>query len=355
MMKADENFPIRPNYAKDIRYGGKHMEPIVPFEPITPFEPVPADTIPKGEHWKYQIKWDGTRIVVYHLGAEAKLYNRKGRERTHHYPELLDVRSYCAADSAILDGEVIALGGDGKPSFHEVMRRDRIAPEKVREMRKVVPITYMIFDIVYYNGRWINRQPLSERAKLLQQIVIPLGHVQPVPFHDDGEALFRVMQEQDMEGIVCKDMRSAYAFGGKDERWQKVKNYGDTVAVIGGFTLQGRMVNAVLLGQYDGEGKLWYIGHAGTGKLRREDWRRLTDVLKPMAVKERPFANTPERHREAYWVPPLLAVKVRYSEWRWREGRSLRQPSIQSFVSVPPQSCKLPWIEQAGGRKESAE
>jgi bifunctional non-homologous end joining protein LigD len=315
------------------------------MEPIYPFEPVISDEIPTEEHWRYEIKWDGTRILTYHHSEGTKLFNRKQNERTMHYPELLRMESYCKAASVILDGEVIALAENGKPSFHEVMRRDLIQKlERVNEMQKSVPITYMIFDIVYYNGQWVNQRPLSERVELLEEIITPGEHVQLVSFHANGESLFEVVRQQGMEGIVCKDVRSAYALGGKDDRWKKVKNYGDVMAVVGGFTLNGGFVNAVLLGQYDNEGKLWYIGHTGTGKLSKAEWRDLTHVLKPMIVKDSPFAKRPDRHKDAYWVKPALTVKVQYSEWRWQEGRALRQPSIQSFVTVPPEECKLPWV-----------
>jgi bifunctional non-homologous end joining protein LigD len=315
------------------------------LKPIIPFEPVISHTIPTENHWRHEIKWDGTRILTYHNNEGTKLFNRKQRERTFHYPELTALQSYCRATSVILDGEVIALADNGKPSFHEVMRRDMIQRlERVKDAQLKIPITYMIFDIAYYNGQWINHLPLSERIELLSSIITPSEHVHLVSVHNHGETLFKVMQQQDMEGIVCKDLRSTYSLGAKDDRWKKVKNYGDVIAVIGGFTLRGGLVNAVLLGQYDLEGKLWYIGHTGTGKLTKEEWRNLTQILTPAVMNACPFAKKPQRYKDAFWVRPTITAKVQYSEWRWQEGRALRQPSIQAFVTAPPQECKLPWI-----------
>ncbi|XEC96196.1 DNA ligase [Paenibacillus tarimensis] len=314
------------------------------MKPITPFEPILSKIIPDGDDWRIEIKWDGTRILTYHDGTETKLFNRKKNERTHHYPELTNIESYCKAKSVILDGEVIAFGADGKPSFHEVMRRDLLKRlERIDDVRRKIPVTYMIFDVVFFNGNWVNKRPLAERLDILQNIVAPNQNIQIVSGHKDGKALFEAVKQNDMEGIVCKDLNSIYSFDGKNDRWRKVKNYGDVTAVVGGFTLGGGFVNAVLLGQYDGEGNLWYIGHTGTGKLTKADWRDLTDILVPTVVKDRPFKNKPERHNDAYWVAPKLTVKVQYSEWRWNEGRALRQPSIQAFVEVPPEDCKVPW------------
>jgi len=313
------------------------------LKPIVPFEPVRKEEIPAGPRWRHEVKWDGTRVLVYHENGQTRLFNRKLRERTAHYPELLDIGSYCRAKSVILDGEVIALAEDGKPSFHEVMKRDQIKRlSRIGEMRRAVPITYMVFDIVYADGRWMHDVPLAERLGALERLVEPTPQVQRVSGHPDGKALFAAVGRQGMEGIVCKDLHSVYAIGKKDDRWVKVKCYGDTIAVIGGYTLNGPTVNAVLLGQYDSAGRLWYIGHAGTGRLTREEWRELTEVLRPLTVARTPFVNLPARIQGAFWVRPELTVKVQYSEWRWQEGRSLRHPSIQAIVNVPPEECRLP-------------
>ncbi|MCF2716961.1 ATP-dependent DNA ligase [Paenibacillus sp. 203] len=317
------------------------LKPVIPFEPELS-EKVPVDATGL---WRYEIKWDGTRILTYHDQGSTRLFNRKQHERTLLYPELALFPSYCKADSVILDGEMIALGADGKPSFHEIMRRDLIRrTDRIQSAYEAVPATYMLFDIVYLNGEWVHLKPLQERLELLHQIIIPNERIQLAPAHPDGQALFQVMCSQGMEGIVCKKLDSPYTLGGKDGRWVKVKNYGDIIAVIGGYTLNGGIINAVLLGQYDKQGMLRYIGHVGTGKLTREDWRQLTERLLPHTISERPFSNRPDRHQDAFWVQPMFTAKVQYSEWRWQEGRTLRQPSIQAFVNQGLDQCIGPWI-----------
>jgi bifunctional non-homologous end joining protein LigD len=310
------------------------------MEPIEPMEPKSSEKIPKGDDWVAQIKWDGVRILTYSDGTITRLFNRKKHERTLHYPELKDIRSYCDADSVILDGEVIALGVDGKPNFHEVMRRDGIRiMEKVREKIKAVPITYMVFDVLYLNGQWITDYPLEERLMRLNEIIIPNKQVQLVSAHDDAEKLFNVTIKHDMEGIIMKRKGSKYLIGEKKDVWLKVKNFHDLVGLIGGFTVRDGIVNAILLGLYDTEGRFIYIGHCGTGKLTSQDWKELTRILTPTVIQERPFWNKPERHTTAFWVEPRFAAKIKYPEWRWREGRSIRQPSIQSIVDVPIEEC----------------
>ncbi|WP_018133285.1 ATP-dependent DNA ligase [Effusibacillus pohliae] len=308
------------------------------MKPIVPMEPKSSKTIPGGKEWIAQVKWDGVRLLAYYDGKQVRLYNRKRNERTFHYPELTDIRRYCSAQSVILDGEVISLGADGKPSFREVMRRDGIRRlEKVAQVRKAVPVTYMIFDLIHYNGEWVDRRPFRERTELLASIITPGRHVQLVDSHNDGQTLFDVIRQHGMEGIVVKKTASLYAIGETSDAWLKVKNYRDLIAVIGGFTLNGGTVNAVLLGLYDEAGQLWYIGHTGTGKLSHEDWRKLTERLQRLTTRERPFVNLPERHADAHWVRPRLTAKVQFAEWT--EGGCLRHPSIQAFVDAPPEAC----------------
>ncbi|HET7522051.1 MAG TPA: RNA ligase family protein [Bacillales bacterium] len=310
------------------------------MEPIIPFEPVRKDRIPSGEDWMTQVKWDGVRILVYRDGNEVRLFNRKKNERTMNYPELVDIRSFCKGSSVILDGEVIALGEDGKPSFHKVMRRDGIRrEERVKYMKDVVPVSYMIFDVLFYNGDWLNQRPLIERMEILDEIIEPRENIQLVASHDDPHALFEAIRQQEMEGIVMKKRDSPYLIGEKKENWIKVKNYRDLIAAIGGFTLDGNVANAVLLGLYDREGRFHYAGHTGTGKMTGEDWRVLTEKLQRLKVDSCPFVNRPHRHKDAYWVRPVLTVKVQYAEWT--QGRALRQPSIQALVDIPASECVM--------------
>ncbi|WP_257349711.1 RNA ligase family protein [Pseudalkalibacillus decolorationis] len=310
------------------------------MEPIIPMEPKISSAIPTTNDWIAQVKWDGVHVLTYYDGNETRLFNRKKRERTLHYPELTDVGSFCSAKSVILDGEIIALGDDGKPNFHWVMRRDGIRNlDRVASVQKQVPITYMIYDVVYYNGEWITNQPFQDRIDLLSEIIVPNKDVQLVTSQDDGEVLFEAIKKNGMEGIVMKNVNSRYYIGGKKEVWLKIKNTRDLIAVIGGFTLKGGVVNAILLGLYDKNGAFTYIGHTGTGKLTAGDWRGLTDRLLPLKVKKRTFVNKVERHNNANWVTPTITVKIHFAEWT--EGCMLRQPSIQAFVDVPATECVL--------------
>lgn len=309
------------------------------LQPIVPFEPVQEKVIPEGSEWVHQIKWDGVRVLTYCDGKEVRLYNRKKNERTLIFPELADASAY-KADSFIIDGEVIALDTDGKPSFHEVMKRDGIRnSERARALVTAVPIFYMIFDLLYCNGEWINDHPFIERAHRLKQLVQGNDKIQVVPFFGDGKALFESAKKQKLEGIVSKKVDSPYLINGKNGNWKKIKKIEDLIAVIGGVTYRADRVNALLLGLYNQHGELVYIGHAGTGKLTDEDWGAVTQIADSLKSEERPFLNKPERVKTAQWLKPVLTVKVAFSEWT--EGHVLRQPSIQAFVHLDPKQCRI--------------
>lgn len=306
-------------------------------QPVVPFEPVLADTIPDGQQWVTQVKWDGVRVLTYHDGNSVRLFNRKLNERTLQYPELTGIMRYSKASSVILDGEVIALD-QGKPSFYQVMKRDGIRKEKnVEAARRQTPVIYMVFDILYFNGKWVTALPFNQRQNILHEIISPQEDVQVVENFDAGQRLLEAIKEQGMEGVVCKDRNSGYELNGKDERWRKIKNYRDLIAVVGGYTLRGDTANALLLGLYDEYQRFWYIGHAGTGRLNQAEWKHLTKVLRSLDMARRPFVNIPERHADAHWVQPELTVKIQYAEWTPRHG--LRQPSIQAVVEAEPLSC----------------
>ncbi|WP_343221921.1 DNA ligase [Paenibacillus tritici] len=319
--------------------GAAGTYPSLKLQPLTPLEPVLAYGIPSGSQWIAQIKWDGVRMLAYYDGTSAELINRRGNRRTLQYPELARPEAYCRAGSVILDGEIIALSG-GKPSFHEVMRRDSLKNEAAIAVAVPrVPVLYMVFDILYCNGSWLLDEPLSRRQELLKEHLLPHPHVQQVPSYHDPAQLFSAARKGSLEGIVCKDLNSTYAPGGKDRRWQKLKIISDVTAVAGGVTFRDGQVNALLFGLYDDAGKLHYIGHAGAGRMTVQDWRTLTAQIEGLITERMPFAELPERSKGAVWIKPELVFKLHFLEWN--PSGTFRQPVIQAQVGLPPLSCRM--------------
>ena len=182
-------------------------------------------------------------------------------------------------------------------------------------------------------------KPLADRIELLRETIKPNPTIQLVSSENDGTALFEVAKQHNLEGIVCKNLQSKYTINGKNADWQKVKNYQDTIAVIAGVTYRNNIVNSLVLGLYDEQQQLQFIGHAGTGKLTRNDWITFTKVIEQLKTEQKPFPKSPPRIKDIQWLEPVLTVKVQYMEWP--KGHSLRQPSIQAFVNQDPKSCTI--------------
>lgn len=309
------------------------------LQPIIPFEPVRTEHIPAGPEWIAQLKWDGVRMLSYCSKGQVRLVNRRLNDRTLQYPELLQPSEYCSAASFILDGELVAFDG-GKPSFHEIMKRDSLRKQQsIKQAVSTIPVVYMVFDVLMADDHWVTDLPLSQRQALLQDMIKPEQRlVQVVQSFPDGNALFRAVSEQGLEGVVLKRTDSAYLINGKDKRWQKRKISRDLYAVVGGVTFRDKVVNSLLLGLYTPDGQLMYIGHAGTGHLTVNDWGSLTERVKPLATGSIPFNAKPPLLRDTTWIRPQLVVKVAFLEWT--PGGTMRHPSIESIVEhITPEEC----------------
>lgn len=307
------------------------------IKPIKPFEPIVTEIIPNDDNWIGQVKWDGTRILVYSSDKNIQIFNRNLNERSKQYPELMTPQVYSNTKNFIIDGEVIAFK-DGVPSFYEVMKRDKIKNiEKNKELIEITPIVYMVFDLLSINNKWITTLPLIERQKILKEMIIPNSHIQVVENFSDTEALFDACIENDLEGAVFKDLNSTYIINGKDNRWLKKKKNQDIVAIVGGVTIKGSLVKSLHLGLYNEKKQLVYIGSVGTGKLTKEDWQQFTVAINSFIQENSPFENFASK--DSVWLEPIITVKVHFLEWI--NGKKLRHPVIEAFVSINPEECKF--------------
>ncbi|WP_230875031.1 RNA ligase family protein [Lysinibacillus cavernae] len=307
------------------------------IKPIKPFEPMTTLEIPTADNWVGQVKWDGTRILVYSSDNTTQVFNRNLNERSKQYPELLIPEEYSKTNKFIIDGEVIAFK-NGVPSFYEVMKRDRIRNiEKNKEVLENVPIAYMVFDILSIDDKWITHLPLSERQKILREMIIPNTHINVVENFTDTQALFDACIENDLEGVVFKDLNSTYTINGKDRRWLKKKKNQDIIAVIGGVTLNNSLVKSLHLGLYNDQNQLIYIGSVGSGNLTKEDWLHFTKSIISIIREKSPFENFDVT--DNVWLDPLFTVKVHFLEWI--NCKKLRHPTIEAFVSINPEKCRF--------------
>ena len=288
---------------------------------------------PDDGRWGYEIKWDGVRAIGVVDGGRLRLTSRNGNDITPRYPELRELGRALGSHEAILDGEVVSFGPDGKPSFQRLQGRMHLASENaVRRISQREPVTYVIFDLLFLDGHSLMDLTYEERRERLTALELN-GPRWQTPAHrvGDGEALLEATRMQGLEGIIAKRLDSTYAPGRRTPAWVKVKNYRHRDVVIGGWlpgsgNRSGRL-GALVVGVHDDEGALRYAGRVGTGFDARE-LERLGRLLEERAREDSPFTGT-QPPKQARFVEPDLVASVEYSEWT--QALTLRQPSYKGL------------------------
>lgn len=309
------------------------------FGQLKPMEPRSAKEAFDSEEYVFQVKWDGVRMVAFVDKGIVRLQNRKLHPRTQVYPDFQNLHHWIHAEQAILDGEMVAFGENGKPSFKQILSRDlKTDPTAIRMAAQQLPSTYIAFDLLALNGEELLTTPLERRLALLREIAHPSDHFQVIEDFTSGTALFQVIQGQEMEGIVAKLKRSPYVPGEKLDYWLKIKTKKDLIAVVGGYTVKERWLNSLLFGLYL-EDQLFYIGNAATG-LKANDLKLLDTYLAQMELPRSPFANPPRLYGvRTHWTQPLVTAKLEFMEWT--EEIQMRAPVILGFTKDQPTDCQL--------------
>jgi bifunctional non-homologous end joining protein LigD len=285
---------------------------------------------PEDGGWAYEMKWDGVRAVLYADGKRLKAMSRNDIDMIGSYPELTDLAAALPADT-VLDGEIVALDKSGRPSFERLQGRMHVGDARQAErLAQAAPVTFMVFDLLRLEGRSTLPLPYTERRSLLEGLGLDGPHWKTPPhWTEDGASILRAAQEQQLEGVVAKQLTSAYYPGRRFNGWLKVKNLRTQEVVVGGWQPgEGRRegsIGSLLLGLPDGK-QLRYVGKVGTGFTDRS-LRELSELLGPLQRKTSPYVEPVPRRDAvgAIWVKPSVVGEVRFSEWT-RDGR-LRHPA----------------------------
>lgn len=284
-----------------------------------------AGALPTGGGWGYELKWDGVRAIVVCGGGETRVYARRGHEITVGYPELTGIGS--DGLDAVLDGELVVLDANGRPSFLDLAERMHVRDRaKAARLAGTLPVRFMVFDVLRLNGVDLLDVPYSERRLLLEELETDGVRWLVPPVFDDGPATVAASREHGLEGVVAKRLAAPYRPGLRSPDWVKVKLESTGDFVIGGYRPGARVVGSVLVGvpAPDGDGLL-YRGRVGGGISGAAEIE-LQTLLLPMATGSSPFVESLPRDdaRTAIWVRPEKVVEVKFSE-RTRDGR-LRFP-----------------------------
>ena len=302
-----------------------------------------------GSDWLFEIKWDGYRAVAFIENNKVRLVSRNQNELTARYPELTDLPHYVKAKTAILDGEVVALDEQGRPSFSLMQQRTGFRPGGRRAASNAdVPVLYYAFDLLYLNGYDWRRVPLENRKKELASVLIAGDSLRYSDHYEkEGKALFEIAREKGLEGILAKKRDSIYQER-RSAEWLKIKIRHRLECVIGGYTQpEGSRAHfgSIVLGLYDKQARLIHVGQAGSG-FNQKSLTEISQLLKERETKHKPFYGEVEALRRVTWVKPELVAEIEYTEWtdgtNSGSGRKLRAPV---FIGLrddkDPKECVL--------------
>ena len=297
-------------------------------------------TVPAGEHWAHEVKWDGVRVLADSAAGTdggVRLSSRTERDITVAWPDV----ALPVGRDLLVDGEVIALGGRGTPDFRALGERLHVArAAAAARLAQRVPATFMVFDLLRLDGRDLRDLPWSQRRALLEDLagstLAAVGWQVPATY-DDGATLHEATLAQGLEGVVSKRRDARYATGARSPHWVKLAHRHRGSYVVGGWRVQegtgtspgspGRLA-ALLVGEPTADG-LAYRGRVGSGIGARAS-RVLAAAVEPLARADSPFADAvpPADARGTRWVEPVLVVDV---DTHGLGYRRLRQPSLQGL------------------------
>ncbi|MEU4017242.1 non-homologous end-joining DNA ligase [Microbacterium sp. NPDC028030] len=296
-----------------------------------------------------EVKWDGIRAMGTWAEGRMLLHARRGTDITARYPELTaDGAPFLPVADAVIDGEIVAFDGHGRPSFSLLQNRMHLTrPREIEREVVRTPIVYMVFDLLRLDGHDLTGMPLRERRTLLEDVVSGLeAPVQLPPVFDDVDAALAASGEFGLEGVVVKDPQSRYRPGQRSPSWLKLKHTRMQEAVIVGIrpgkgdreSTLGSLLLAVPERGSSSAGaspRLRYVGRVGTGFTDRI-LRDLLARLEPLRIRDAPLGGVPALDAsDALWVRPELVGEVEFANWtpdgvlrhaRWRGLRPDKEP-----------------------------
>ena len=311
--------------------------PATELAPTGPPEPLPAKLAPMLAEtdggvatkpgWKYEPKLDGYRVLAFIDRDRVVLRSRRGLDYSAIFPELAAELGRQLVSTMVLDGEIVAFGPDGKPSFDALQDRAQLkTPREIAAAERETPTAYVCFDLLHFAGVNLRDASYDARRRYLTQCLLPSARVQLVHADDDAQALYDAALASGFEGIMAKRRDSPYLAGRRSGHWLKVKSTTTSEFVVGGYT-KGKgareTLGALLLGVREPKGGLRYVGHVGSGF----DEKTLAAIKRRVAqhtAQKWPFTEKPPLNGPATWLRPELVAEVKFAGWT--DAGHLRAP-----------------------------
>lgn len=285
-----------------------------------------VNTVPQGEDWFYELKYDGYRIMAFVEGSNVRLITRNNNNYTNRFGSIASsLLDWAAGRAMVLDGEMAVTDASGKTDFQ--------ALQNYMKNPKNQNLNYIIFDLLALDSADLRKQKLSQRKEILQKLLkdAPKNLHYSQHVEGNGNESFKAACKLGMEGIIGKKSDSVYS-GKRNGDWVKLKCEKRQEFVIGGFTLSNKKtsgVSSLLLGIYDNN-ELVYIGRAGTG-LSKADENELEEKFKTLMRAQSPFKLAPSSrpNEKITWIEPELVAEIKFAEWT--KDNLLRQASYKGL------------------------
>jgi len=286
------------------------MYPRIP----SPMMATPASALPVGEDWSYEVKWDGYRTLALKDGPRVRLFSRNLKDVTGAYPSVTRTLGELKAAAALVDGELVAIDEQGRPSFQALHHQAAHV------------VVFYAFDLLLLGGRDLTREPLESRRKQLAAAVTGTSILLSEPLPGTPAQIERAVRELGLEGVVAKRRSSRYEAGRRSDKWLKVKFSRRQEFVVGGYKPANHGFDSVLVGYYEGR-RLYYAGKVRAG-FTTHSRGELMRQLAPLSRRSCPFVNLPstksghwgegvtqEDMAALEWVRPSVVVEIAFTEW----------------------------------------
>jgi len=314
---------------------GLRSQEIVLFHPVKPMLAEKAEDLLSalkelGGRAAFEVKVDGARVQIHKLREKVKVFSRRATDVTSSLPEVVDIVKEMEVESAVLEGEVVALTSEGRPAPFQVLMRRFRRQRDVGELAREIPLRLYLFDLLHLNGRTLIDLPYAERRRLLREVAGDELVIEALVTskYEEAKEFYEVALKEGHEGVMAKDLESPYTPGVRGKRWLKVKpvfNALDLVVVAAeyGHGYRASMLSDLYLAAYDPEsGGFEVVGKCFTG-LTDEELALMTRRLKEIAIRE---------EGRVVYVEPKIVVEVAFDEVQrsphYKSGLALRFPRI---------------------------
>lgn len=284
------------------------------MEPFTPMLARTVDSLPTGEHLRYEPKWDGFRATA--GTGPVEMYSRNGRRLHTRFPEIAEALRAQMPAGVVLDGEIVRWSEDGRLDFGALLHRNGVSSRRARDLARTEPCHYIVFDLLALAGRDLAHRSLERRRSELEHLMGLVAQPSPLTLGwqtdnpDVARQWWEEMPSVGVEGVMIKDAGRPYRPGRRD--WRKFKHWASTDAIVGGTVGAPDRPRALILGRVDPEtGDLRIAGR--TLELSDEQSGELGPLLTKADRGDHPWPRTlpptwgtTERQRYTQVVPDTV-------------------------------------------------